>query len=43
MTATKSDKLKQIVKLLEFALKLDDDEIIKSTLATVIEMLKEMT
>ena len=34
-------KLQQIVDLLKFALSLDDDEIIKSTIESVIDLLQE--
>lgn len=38
---TKAKKIQQIVKLLKFLLTLDDMEIIKSTLESVIEILEE--
>ena len=34
-------KLKQVVELLKFALTLDDEEIIKSTVESVIEIIEE--
>jgi len=34
-------KLEHVVELLKFALSLDDDEIIKSTVESVIEILEE--
>lgn len=34
-------KLEQIVELLKFALTLDDEEIMKSTIESVIEILEE--
>lgn len=34
-------KLKQVIELLKFALSLDDDEIMKSTIESVIEILEE--
>lgn len=34
-------KLEQVVELLKFALSLDDEEIIKSTVESVIEILEE--
>lgn len=37
----KKDKLKHIVELLRFALSVDDDEIMKSTIESVIELLEE--
>lgn len=39
---TKADKLKQIIMLLEFILVLDDKEIMKSSIESIIEMLKEI-
>ena len=35
-------KLEQIIELLKFALSLDDEEIIKSTVESVIETLEEI-
>lgn len=34
-------KLEQVIELLKFALTLDDEEIIKSTVESVIEILEE--
>lgn len=34
-------KLKQVIELLKFALSLEDEEIIKSTVESVIEILEE--
>ena len=34
-------KLKQVIDLLKFALSLDDEEIIRSTVESVIEILEE--
>lgn len=34
-------KLKQILELLKFALTLDDEEIMKSTIESIIELLEE--
>lgn len=34
-------KLKQILELLKFALTLDDEEIMKSTIESVVELLEE--
>lgn len=34
-------KLEQVIELLKFALSLDDEEIIKSTVESVIEILEE--
>lgn len=42
--STKSDKnkkIKKILELLKYSLSLDDDEIIRSTIESVIEMLEE--
>ena len=36
-----SFKLQQVIELLKFALSLDDEEIIKSTIESVIEILEE--
>lgn len=36
-----NDKLEQAVELLKFVLTLDDEEIIKSTVESVIEILEE--
>ena len=35
-------KLTQIIELLKFALSLDDEEIIKSTVESVVEILQEI-
>lgn len=35
-------KLKQVIGLLKFALSLDDEEIVKSTIESVIDLLQEM-
>ena len=35
------DKLKKVVELLKFAQSLDDEEIMKSTIESIIEMLQE--
>lgn len=35
-------KLEQVVELLKFALSLDDEEIMKSTIESVIEILEEI-
>jgi hypothetical protein len=38
---TGKPKLEQVVELLKFALSLDDEEIMKSTIESVIEILEE--
>jgi hypothetical protein len=38
---TDKSKLEHVVELLKFALSLDDEEIIKSTIESVIEILEE--
>lgn len=38
---SKKDKTKQVIELLKFALSLDDEEVIKSTVESVIEILEE--
>jgi hypothetical protein len=38
---TDKSKLENVVELLKFALSLDDEEIIKSTIESVIEILQE--
>lgn len=38
---THKEKLEQVASLLKFVLTLDDDEIIKSTIESVIELLEE--
>jgi hypothetical protein len=40
--AEDKDKLEKIIVLLKFALSLDDEEIIKSTVESVIETLEEI-
>lgn len=44
MTASEvnKEKLFKVIELLEFALKLDDDEILRSTTESIIETLKEL-
>lgn len=37
----KKDKIQRIINLLKFVLTLDDEEIIKSTIESVIELLEE--
>lgn len=37
----RNQKLQQIIDLLQFALSLDDEEIMKSTIESVIELLEE--
>lgn len=37
----KKHKLKQVIDLLKFSLSLDDEEIVKSTIESVIEILEE--
>lgn len=38
---TKINKIKQAIELLKFVLTLDDEEIIKSSIESVIEILEE--
>lgn len=38
---SKTKKLKQVAELLKFVLTLDDDEIVKSTIESIIELLEE--
>ena len=38
---SKKEKLKQILELLQFVLTLDDEEIIRSTIESIIEILQE--
>jgi hypothetical protein len=38
---SKNDKTKQVIELLKFALSLDDEEVMKSTVESVIEILEE--
>jgi cobalamin biosynthesis protein CobD/CbiB len=40
-TTDNKHKLKNIVELLRFALTLDDEEIVKSTVESVVELLEE--
>lgn len=40
-TPPDKDKLQQIVELLKFVMSLDDEEIMKSTIESVIELLEE--
>jgi len=37
----RNQKLRQITELLKFVLTLDDDEIVKSTIESVVELLEE--
>lgn len=37
----KSAKLKQVIDLLKFVLTIDDEEIVKSTIESIIEVLEE--
>lgn len=37
----RNQKLRQIAELLKFVLTLDDDEIVKSTIESVVELLEE--
>lgn len=39
--SAKSMKIKQVVELLRFVLTLDDEEIVKSTIESIIELLEE--
>ncbi len=39
--STKNTKLKQVVELLRFVLTLDDEEIVKNTVESIIELLEE--
>ncbi len=41
MSASRKFKIKRIIGLLKFVLTLDDEEIIKSTVESVIELLEE--
>ncbi len=38
---SKTKKLKQVAELLKFVLTLDDEEIVKSTIESIIELLEE--
>ena len=40
--STKQQKINQVIDLLKFVLSLDDEEIIKSTVESVIEILEEI-
>jgi len=46
MTFDKNDnnnaKIKQIIEILKFVLTLEDDEIIKSSIESIVEMLEEI-
>lgn len=39
----KNKKIKQIVKILEFVLTVDDKDLMRSSIETIIEMLKELS
>lgn len=39
--SNKNAKIKQIIELLKFTLSIDDEEIIKSSIESVVEMLEE--
>ena len=39
----KNQKIKHIIDLLKFALTLDDEEIIRSTIETIIEQLEDIS
>lgn len=39
----KSKKIKQIVKILEFVLTVNDKDLMRSSIETIIEMLKEIS
>jgi hypothetical protein len=41
MDSSKNDKLKKAISLLRFILTVDDEEVIKSTIESIIEMLEE--
>jgi len=41
MSSSKNDRLKKITNLLRFLLTVEDEEVIRSTLESVIEMLEE--
>jgi len=43
MSSSKNDKLKKIISLLRFILTVEDEEVIKSTIESIIEMLEEET
>jgi hypothetical protein len=40
---TRKEKLKQLIEMLKFALTTEDDEIIQSTIESVIETLEELS
>jgi hypothetical protein len=40
-SSNKNAKIKKIIKILEFLLTIDDMEIVKSSMESIIEMLKE--
>jgi Asp-tRNA(Asn)/Glu-tRNA(Gln) amidotransferase C subunit len=40
---TRKEKLKQLIEMLKFALNTEDDEIIQSTIESVIETLEELS
>lgn len=41
--STKNEKLKQVIEILRFILTIDDEEIIKSSIESVIEILEEIS
>lgn len=41
MSSIKNDRLKKIINLLRFILTVEDEEVIKSTIESVVEMLEE--
>ena len=41
MSNSSSKKLKRIIRILKFILTIDDKEILKSTIETIIDMLEE--
>lgn len=41
-SSDKKEKIQRIIELLKFALTLDDQEIVKSTVESVIELLEEI-
>lgn len=41
MSNNKNDRLKKIISLLRFILTVEDEEVMKSTIESVIEMLEE--
>lgn len=40
---TRKEKIKQLIEMLKFALSTEDDEIIRSTIESVIETLEEFS